>query len=278
VLRARSVIRALGKYLVWTSNTSMKRNLALYLLPIAFCITQILGLAIRTSSDQANALRERVDVSQDPHFRMLMENSRVRVWLLELRPTEKTGLVYRAHDFLQIPLQEAWLSTSIERKQPIPFWIEKKARFVRGSFAQIVQNTDPRTVAQMIEIEFIDNVGVERCGPEAQVSCGCLGASGGIVRIFSCGVLETDNVRISQLENFGGDKLGLSVVPTLVVAIDPVKIQATVTSLDVKLILAPGEVGWINTEGQSLQSLDQHSQAKAVTVEFKVSAPQPSSR
>ena len=256
----------------------MKRIPTLCLLPVAFCITQILGLAIGTSGDRANALPERVDVSQDPHFRMLMENSRLRVWLLELRPSEKTGLVCRADDFLQIPLQEAWLSTSIERRQPIPFWIEKKARFVRGSFAQIVQNTDPRTVARMIEVEFLDNVGVERCGPEAQVSCGCLGASGGIVRIFSCGVLETDNVRISQLENFGGEKLGLSVVPTLVVAIDPVKIQATVPSSEVELILDPGEVGWIDKEGQSLESLDQHSRAKAVTVEFKVSAPQPSRR
>jgi len=124
----------------------------------------------------------------------------------------------RDHDFLQVPLNEGWLSVLIEGRQPVPLWAEKKVRFVRGGFSQTLQNGEPETL-RLVEVEFIQNVGVERCGPEAQVSCNCSGYSGGIVRINSCGVLETDDFAINQLENHG-ERLRLSIVPTLVVATD----------------------------------------------------------
>jgi hypothetical protein len=195
-----------------------------------------------------------------------LENNHVRVWTLELRPNEKTNLVARDHDFLQVPLDEGWLSISIEGRQPVPFSVEKKARFVRGGFSQTIQSRETRTL-RLVEVEFIQNVGAERCGPEAEVPCGCLGSST-VVRIFSCGVLETDDFAVNQLENHDGDRVGLSVVPTLVVAVDPVRIQPMAVPESAGLLLEPGQIMWVEEEGRSIQSGDR-SIAKAVTIEFK---------
>ena len=247
----------------------MKRSLILCLLPIAICFLQIPQPFIRNAG-QLDALPERLEVSQDLHFRMLMENSRVRVWLLELRPGEKTGLVYRAHDFLQVGLQDASLSTSLDDRQALPYGIEKKARFVRGGFAQIVQNTDPETLVRRVEIEFMESIGVERCGPEAQVPCGCQGSGVGYVLIYACGVLESNRVRITLFEAEGlGMRHGLSTIPSLVVAISPTRVGGAVGSSDVGSVLNPGEVAWISESGRTLRGQDEHSSPKAVTVEFK---------
>jgi hypothetical protein len=218
----------------------------------------------------------RVELSGDPHFRLILENTSVRVWMMELRPAEKTNLVARDHDFLQVPLDEGWMSTAIEGKPPVPFWVEKKPRFVRGGFAQIVQNTG-KIVVRVIEVEFIQSMGAERCGPEAQVSCACWGAVGGIAIQIGCRVLETDDVAISQLEAHRGEKVGLPVVPVLTVPIDAIQIQPMSSSRDTALVLKPGKVLWVDKANQSIESLDQRATAKTVTVEFKSHAADPSS-
>lgn len=122
---------------------------------------------------------------------------------------------------------------------------------------------------RLVEVEFIQSVGVERCGPEAQVSCGCFGSGQGILVIYSCGVLETDDVSIKQLENHGADKTGLSVAPALLVAVDSVKVQPMASSAVAGLTLKLGEVLWVDKPAQTIESLDQNATAKAVTVEFK---------
>jgi hypothetical protein len=207
-----------------------------------------------------------VQRSRDPNFRLLMENPSLRVWMMELRPGEKTSLVSRDHDFLQVPLDEAWMSASIEGKQAVPFWVEKKPRFVRGDFSQVVQNNS-KIIVRVIEVEFIKSIGVERCGPEAQVSCGCWGAVGGIISPIGCRVLETDYVAISQIEAHPGERLGLA-VPALIVSMDPINIRTTGNE-GAALIVRPGEVRWMDKIAQTIESLDQHATAKVVTVEFK---------
>lgn len=242
----------------------MRRALVL---SAAISLAQVSGQAgIKVGGEKSAA--GRVSLSQDPHFRMLMENAMVRVWLLELQPDEKTGLVYQAHNFLQVPLREAWLSTSIEGRQPIPFWAEKKARFVGGGFSQVLQNSSKSPV-RIVEIELMKEIGVERCGPEAEVSCGCLGASAGVGRILRCGVLETDAVAINQLESHANDKQALSTIPTLVVAIDSVKIAPMDSYGEEGLNLEPGEIVWVDKAVQGVQGLDRQSTAKSVTIEFK---------
>lgn len=101
------------------SNESMARTLVFFL---AFVIAETLGPFIHALNWDMSGLGP-VPLSRDPHFQMTMENARVRVWILELRPKEKTSLVSRDHDFLQVPLNEGWLSASIEGKQPVPFWV-----------------------------------------------------------------------------------------------------------------------------------------------------------
>lgn len=260
-----ALIKTLCKCLRLASNETMTRTLVFFL---AFVIAETPGPFIHAFNLDTSGLGP-VPLSRDPHFQMIMENARVRVWILELRPNETTSLVSRDHDFLQVPLNEGWLSASIEGKQPVPFWVEKKARFVRGGFSQIVQNGEPKTVLRLLEVEFIQSVGVEQCGPEAQVSCGCFGSGQGILVIYSCGMLETDDVSIKQLENHGADKMGLSVAPALLVAVDSVKVQPMASSADAGLILKPGEVLWVDKPVQTIESLDQNATAKGVTVEFK---------
>jgi hypothetical protein len=201
-----------------------------------------------------------IQLSRDPHFRLLMENPSVRVWMMELGPDDKSNLVYREHDFLQIPLDEVWMSASIEGKQAVPFWSEKKPRFVRGGFSEVVQNTG-KIRARVVEVEFIRRIGVEKCGPEAQISCSCWGAVGGIITQIGCTVLQTDDFTINQLEANPGQKVGLAVVPVLVVPIDSIKTQQSTSR--------SGEVMWVDRTAQTIESLDQHATAKAVTVEFR---------
>jgi len=244
------------------SNRPMKRRLIFL---SALVVAATLGSFTNTVRGDASAPKT-VEISRDPHFRLLMENTSVRVWMMELRPNEKTNLVSRNHDFLQISLDEGWMSTSIEGKPAIPFWVEKKPRFVRGGFSQVVQNTS-KIIARVIEVEFIEAVGVERCGPEAQVSCGCWGAVAGIISPIGCRVLETDYVAISQLEAHPGERLGL-VAPALVVSIDSIRIQHA-SNGEAALIVRPGEVLWMDKTAQPIESLDLHATAKAVTIEFK---------
>jgi hypothetical protein len=238
---------------------------------LVFCLALVIAEMFGpfTNAFDGHTSAKSIPLSGDPHFRLLLENHRVRVWTLELRPNEKTKLVFRDHDFLQIPLNEGWLSVSIEERQPVPLWAEKRARFVRGGFSETVQNRESET-SRLVEVEFTQNVGVERCGPEAQVSCNCSGSSSGIVHILSCGILETDDFAINQLENHG-ERLGLSIVPALVVAIDPLKIQSFAAE-HAELLLEPGHAVWVEKAGQSIQSRDR-SIAKAVTIEFKKPTP-----
>jgi hypothetical protein len=177
-----------------------------------------------------------------------------------LGPDDKTNLVYREHDFLQIPLDEVWMSASIEGKQAVPFWSEKKPRFVRGGFSEVLQNTG-KIKARVVEVEFIKRVGLERCGPEAQISCSCWGAVGGIITQIGCTVLQTDDFTINQLETSPGQTVGLAVVPVLVMPIDSIKIQHSTRR--------PGEVLWVDKTAQTIESLDLHATVKAVTVEFR---------
>ena len=206
-----------------------------------------------------------VAIDQDPHFHKLFENPRVRVWLLELGPGESTYLHHHLNDFLQIPLQSAWLAHATERAQPVPFWPEPNARFIRGGFAHVLKNTDPKTLARIVEVEFLENVGVKRCGPEAQIACFCWGDIGGIIRQIGCGVLETDNLRVNQLQTGNG----LSTLPTLVVAITNARIVGTASSQVRAMVLNPGQVAWVDTKGQSIAGPDEHSNPRTVTIEFK---------
>jgi hypothetical protein len=207
-----------------------------------------------------------VTLDRDPHFHMLFENSLVRAWLLELKPGESTYLDNHHNDFLQIPIQSAWLARTSERAQPVPFWPEPNARFVRGGFRDVLKNTDPKTVVRIVEVEFFENVGTERCGPEAQTACSCWGDIGGIVHKIGCDVLQTDSLRVSQLES----GTGLSGLPTLVIAITSAKIVDKASSPVRTIVLNPGESAWVDMKEQWIAGPDEHTDPKTVAIEFKV--------
>jgi hypothetical protein len=92
------------------------------------------------------------------------------------------------------------------------------------------------------------------------------GDIGGIVHKIGCDVLQTDSLRVSQLES----GTGLSALPTLVIAVTSVKIVDKASSQVRTTILNPGETAWVDMKELWIAGPDEHTDPKTVAIEFKV--------
>jgi hypothetical protein len=198
-------------------------------------------------------------LSQDRHFKKVLENAAVMVWQLELNPGESTLLDRYGHDFLEVVIQSGSMSMADERGHLTPLLLKPGALLIRGGFAQVLKNTDQNARFRGVFVEFRSPLGAERCGPEAPAMC----PGGGVVRHLSLGIVETDHLYARRY--FMGASVHL---PELVIAIKPARLVASGVSAGTRLLKA-GEVAWLTSGVESVQGPDPSAIVDFVGVEFK---------
>jgi quercetin dioxygenase-like cupin family protein len=91
----------------------------------------------------AQTARE-VEVAEEKHHHLALENEIVRVFKVEVAPHDSTLLHRHRHDYVFVTLGASQVSNEVEGKPPAELKFQDgETRFVPGNFAHVVRNLAP---------------------------------------------------------------------------------------------------------------------------------------
>jgi quercetin dioxygenase-like cupin family protein len=88
----------------------------------------------------AQATKE-VEITAEPHHRLVFENAQVRVFFVDVAPHTDTLLHTHRHDYIYVMLGASEVVNQVEGKPPVPARLQDgQVALVPGNFAHVVRN------------------------------------------------------------------------------------------------------------------------------------------
>ena len=185
-----------------------------------------------------------VEISNEAHHHLALENEYVRVYRVEVAPKEATLMHWHRHDYLFVTLGASDVSNEVKGKPPVELKLQDgETRFVPGNFAHIARDVAP-TPFRNVTIELLqDEKARTSPPPKWDEERG--------VHVLNAGTQEIlfakDGARVSEFELQPG-----GVIPThhhngphLVVAITDVDVRSDVEGKGATSVhLKSGDVTW----------------------------------
>jgi hypothetical protein len=210
--------------------------------------------------------QDAVEISAEPHYRLLLENDQVRVYALTLHPDE-SALVRLRHSFLTVTLQEGEVVIWDEGKSPIQhFQLHKGETSFRclGTFCATTQflekgitggfRNDRPNDFRNITVEFLDaNVGWN-------LTQG--GTIGSPPLMFVGGAFVTD-VSLEPDESFAAPEKPNA---RLIIPVSDVDLKC---GLGIRIRSSAGEVAWITADQRSALINAGRDPARFITIELR---------
>ncbi|MGO9403282.1 MAG: hypothetical protein ACLPVW_07405 [Terriglobales bacterium] len=92
-----------------------------------------------------------IDFGDEPHHRLLLENSSVRVYKLTLRPGEATAPHYHGRFYIFVSLNAASIDTEVRGRSPIKSQLESgELRTSKGGFTIAERNSGPAPAEEIV--------------------------------------------------------------------------------------------------------------------------------
>jgi quercetin dioxygenase-like cupin family protein len=115
-----------------------------------------LGFAILLLSSQTKTTPV-VEITAEPSHHLVLQNSYVRVFQVEIAPHSATLMHRHRHDYVFVTLGPAEISNEVQGKPPVDVKLnDGEARFTPGNFAHVARNLGT-TAFRNITIEFLQD-------------------------------------------------------------------------------------------------------------------------
>jgi quercetin dioxygenase-like cupin family protein len=209
---------------------------------------------------------QNVEITAEPHHRMIFQNEYVRVFDVVVSPKDATLMHNHRHDYLYVVLGAAEISNEVKGKAPVKVALaEGDVRFTEGGFAHIARNVGA-TQFHNITIELLQDE-KNRSAPEKWNAENAIHVQGGSEDVL----FVKDGVRAArvQMQTAGFERKHHHAGPQLVIALTEVVLRSDTQDKGASNIeLKAGEIRWL--EGNLTHTVTNvgSQPAKLVSLEF----------
>jgi quercetin dioxygenase-like cupin family protein len=212
------------------------------------------------------ALPPEVEITAEPHHRMIFQNDYVRAFDATVVPKDATLMHYHRHDYVYVAIGASTISNEVKGKAPVQVALaDGETRFSDGGFAHIARDVGITTF-HAIAVELLQDEKM-RHAPSRWDSEPAIQAQGGAEEVL----FVKDGVRVSrvELQTAGFEARHHHAGPHLVIAVTDLTLRAeapdkTPTNIDLKA----GEVKWVNGNITHTVTNVGSQPAKLVSLEF----------
>ena len=120
--------------------------------------TMLLLVAVSFGALSSAAQNDSVSgIDDEPHYRQIFENGKVRAFAVDLAPYQSTPLVRHEHNFLVITLEDSEIASWAEGQAGVITYLYKKndVRFYFGGPARALRNDTPNSYHNLT-VEFLN--------------------------------------------------------------------------------------------------------------------------
>jgi hypothetical protein len=225
------------------------------------------------------AAQNPLDMATEPHHKLLLENDKVRAFLVTLPPRQETPLVEHKHNFLTVTLNDSEIVTWNQGESPIMHFrfAQGETRFLVSGVTRGMRN-DGEAEYRNVTIEFLDPR-VTSYGYQANTGQWAYGS--GVIPPPVDPTAHFDNhmdagqAVIRDMQLLPGEELRATDKDARIAA----ELIVAVTDCDwripdkARLHKASGEVWWLPGGRSGRMFNDGASAARFLLIEFKESAP-----
>jgi quercetin dioxygenase-like cupin family protein len=218
-----------------------------------------------------------VELDQEPHYKQLLNNDAVRVWMVELEPQESTRMHRHPQDYLLIQLQDAETSTTKLTEPPsapTPKPFNEGEMWYVPRVTHAVKNDSRTTAMRTIEIELrkrgpsgdyirdrYNDINQPKYFPPPTNPYGNYRETGTFYNVF---------LTRSQLLAGASSEMHEHKAPHLVVALSDLELKDEVEGRGVVTFkLNKGEVRWVEGGFRHKLTNTGRGPAQVVTVEYR---------
>lgn len=209
-----------------------------------------------------------VEITAEPHHHLVLENTYVRVFKVEVAPHDATLMHRHRHDYIAVSLGTAEISNEVTGKSPVTAKLpDGDIRAADGGFAHIVRNVGI-TPFDDVTVELLQDEKARRSPPPKwEEDRGLNVLQGGTQHIM----FVKDGVRVSEfeLQTAGVIPKHHHTGPHLVIALTDYQVRNDIVGKGVSNVeMKAGEVRWV--EGSFTHTVTNvgPQQAKFATLEF----------
>lgn len=214
-----------------------------------------------------------VEITQEPHHKLVLANDEVRVFDVEIPPHGETLMHWHRHDYLLVMLDAGDVVNTVEGKEPVKVSLaDGEVRFMTGNFAHVFRNLAGEP-SRNVTIEIVQDA-TRRLSP-AQWNPGHPDEDRGL-EVLTGGTKEImfvkDGVRVSEVDLQPGGVIPMHhhAGPHLAVALADYELRSDVAGKGPqRLKMKRGESEWFPGGYSHAVTNTGKSTAKLITMEFK---------
>jgi quercetin dioxygenase-like cupin family protein len=225
--------------------------------------------ALMLSIVLALAQTSEVEITSEPHHRLILENQDVRVFKVEVAPHEQTLMHRHHHDYVFVTLGATEIENDVAGKPPATLKLQDgDTRFLPGEFAHIAKNL-ANTPFRNVTIELLQDEKARKSPPPKwDEERGLHILEGGTQDIL----FVKDGVRVSdiQLQSGGSIPKHHHAGPHLVVSLTDYELRSDVVGKASKTLQQKaGDVSWVPGGFTHTLTNSGKQPARFITLEFR---------
>jgi quercetin dioxygenase-like cupin family protein len=135
------------------------------LFALAICIAGAPLLASFARSGKATSTPAEVELTNEPHHHLVLENECVRAFQVEVPPHDATQMHRHRHDYIYVTLGASDLSNEVAGRPPVSLKLQDgETHFTPGNFAHIARNLAD-TPFRNVTVEFLQDEKAKQAPP-----------------------------------------------------------------------------------------------------------------
>jgi hypothetical protein len=233
---------------------------------MACCL--MVGVCVgQRKKQQPTAAPQEVEITAEPHHKLILQNDYVRVFDVIVMPKDATLMHAHRHDYIFVNLDAAEISNEVKGKPPVKLTLANgDVKFAEGGFEHVVRNVGT-TPFHNIAVEFLQDEKNRNAPADKWNDQNAVQVQGGQEQVL----FVKDGVRVAsvQIETAGFEKKHHHDGPQLVIALVDMTLRSDSPEKGpMNLELKSGQIRWI--DGALTHSVTNvgTQAAKFVSVEF----------
>lgn len=208
-----------------------------------------------------------VEITAEPHHRLVFENAQVRVFNVDVPPHTETLMHWHRHDYIFVTIGAAQIVNAVAGKDPVPLTLpDGDVRFVSAPFAHTFRNISAQPFRN-VTIELLQDDQLRSSTFKWDATRGLDILHGGTSEIL----FVKDAVRVSNFELQPGGMIPMHrhEGPRLLVAITDLELRSDVAGKTPSTIaMKQSEIKWLPASSSQTLTHASEGVAKFITLEF----------
>jgi len=208
-----------------------------------------------------------VEITAEPHHRLVLSNDQVRVFNVEIAPKEATLMHRQGHDYVYVALGASEVVNTVAGKDPVTVKLQDgETNFLAGGFAHAARNISSQPFREVV-VEFLQDEKLRKARSHWEDERGLDILERGTKEIL----FVKDGVRVSEteLQPGGMEPKHHHAGPFLVVALTDYELRNEIVGkAAINISMKAGESQWIAGGFDHMVMNVGQRPAKFVTLEF----------